>query len=353
MDLSYLHAIDPFAIRFSETFGIRWYGLAYLAGFVLGFWIIQALCRRGRLLIATEQISDFVFAVALGTIVGGRLGYCLFYSPDLFIRFRSELPFWGVLAVNEGGMASHGGIIGIVVACYLFGRKRGIPTAHLCDLTTLGGTLGVFFGRIANFINGELIGRPAAETTKWVVKFPQDIFLWPSQEPSRLLQLKDIVGQLGISAEQWGAMLSGLGREWSAVTAVEGVLVRIVSEIQAGNTAVASALGPLLVPRYPSQIYEALLEGLLMFILLNLIWIKPRKPGVITGAFLSMYSVVRFIGEQYRMPDAQIGYEIFGLTRGQILSIFLLCFGLLVLVISSRLERKAVGGWCGAQEPVA
>jgi phosphatidylglycerol---prolipoprotein diacylglyceryl transferase len=346
MDSSYLHAIDPFAIKFTETFGIRWYGLAYLAGFVIGYWIIQALCRRGRLLIAADQIADFVFAVALGTIVGGRLGYCLFYSPDLFLRFRPEIPFWGVLAVNEGGMASHGGIIGIVVACYLFGRKRGIPSAHLCDLTTLGGTVGVFFGRMANFVNGELIGRPAAEGVRWSVKFPQDLFLWPSQEPSRLLQLKDLVAQLGVSAEQWGAMLSGLGRDSSAARAVEGVLLKIINEVQSGNQAVAAALRPLLQARYPSQIYEALLEGLLMFILLNLIWLKPRKPGVITGAFLTMYSVVRFIGEQYRMPDAQIGYEIFGLTRGQILSVFVFCFGLAVLIISSRLDRKAVGGWC-------
>ena len=235
--------------------------------------------------------------------------------------------------------------IGIIIACYLFARKRGIPSAHLCDLTTLGGTVGVFFGRIANFINGELIGRPTAEGVRWAVKFPQDLFLWPSQEPSRLLQLKDVVSQLGVSAEQWGAMRSGLGRDNSATNAVEGVLLRVINEVQSGNQSIATALGPLLQSRYPSQIYEALLEGLLMFMLLNLIWLKPRKPGVITGAFLSMYSVVRFIGEQYRMPDAQIGYEIFGLTRGQILSVFVFCFGIVVLIMSSRLDRKAIGGW--------
>lgn len=348
----YLHAIDPFALQLStilgagwESFGIRWYGLAYAAGFILGYYIILALCRRGRLLIPAEQVGDFIFWVAMGTIIGGRLGYCLFYNPELFIRFRPTLPFWGVLAVNEGGMASHGGIIGIVVACYLFARKRRVPTAHLCDLTTLGGTAGVFFGRIANFINGELVGRPSSDQVPWAVKFPQDIYLWPMQEPERLAGLKDVVAKMGISPDTWTWYVSGIGRVADAAQRVEGTLARIIAEVQSGNQAVADALRPLLTPRHPSQIYEALLEGLLMFVILNLIWLRPRKPGVITGAFLSIYSIVRIIGEQFRMPDAAIGFQMFGLTRGQILSIVLFFFGLAVFLISNRLDRKAVGGW--------
>lgn len=351
-DNSYLHAINPFAIQFSESIGIRWYGLAYAAGFVLGYYIILALCKRGRLLISAEQVGDFVFWVAMGTIIGGRLGYCLFYNPELFIRFRDVMPFWGVLAVNEGGMASHGGIIGIVVACYLFARKRRVPTAHLCDLTTLGGTAGVFFGRIANFINGELVGRPAQDSLPWAVKFPQDIFLWPGLEPARLEGLKNVVSQLGISPETWTWYTSGIGRVADASQRIDGTLARIIAEVQSGNLVIAEALRPLLIPRHPSQIYEALLEGLLMFVVLNLIWIRPRKPGVITGAFLSLYSVVRFIGEQFRMPDAAIGFQVFDLTRGQILSIILFFFGLAVFFISNRLDRKAVGGWRAEQQPL-
>jgi phosphatidylglycerol---prolipoprotein diacylglyceryl transferase len=292
-----------------------------------------------------EHIGDFVFAIAIGTIVGGRLGYCLFYSPELFLRFRSELPFWGVLAVNEGGMASHGGIIGIVVACYLFARKHKIATAHLCDLTTLGGTIGVFFGRIANFINGELIGRPAAEGFRFAVKFPQDIFLWPEKDISRLIQLKDVVSHIGISAEKWNLMVTSLAGDSKSWNTMQSALGQIVAQIQAGNVVVAEALKPILIARHPSQLYEAFLEGLLLFIILNIIWIFPRKPGIITGAFLTLYSIVRFIGEQFRMPDPQIGFEIFNLTRGQILSIFLFVFGLVVFIISSRLDRRAVGGW--------
>ena len=352
----YLHAIDPFVFQLStwlgptwEGVGVRWYGLAYATGFIVGYYIILSLCRRGRLLLQAEQVGDFVFWVALGTIVGGRLGYCLFYNPELFLRFRSTIPFWGVLAVNEGGMASHGGIIGIVVACYFFARNRRVPTAHLCDLTTLGGTAGVFFGRIANFVNGELVGRPAPEDFPLAVKFPQDIYLWPIQEPARLLGLRDVVAHLGISPETWTWYVSGAGKIADAGQRIDGTLARIIVEVQNGNSAVAESLKPLLTPRHPSQIYEALLEGLFMFVILNLIWLKPRKPGVITGAFLSIYSIVRIIGEQFRMPDAAIGFQAFGLTRGQILSIVLFVFGVSVFLISSRLDRKAVGGWFAAK----
>lgn len=338
-------AIALIGFQLVSNFGIRWYGLAYLTGFVVGYLIIRGLCSRGRLLISHERVGDFVFAVALGTIVGGRLGYCVFYSPELLIDFSSRPPFWGVLAVHNGGMASHGGIIGIVFACYLFARKNNIPTAHLCDLTTLGGTVGVFFGRIANFINCELVGRPASEGVRWAVKFPQDIFSWPAHDPNLLVSLGEVVKGFGLSPVAWGNLLASLGHDQTAPGRIEGILMRIVSEVQNGNEAVSSALKPLLTARHPSQLYEALLEGLFLFVVINLIWLRPRKPGMITGAFLSLYSVVRIIGEQFRMPDPQIGFEIFGLTRGQILSVVLFVFGLAVFLISNRLDRKAVGGW--------
>ncbi len=342
---TYFHTLDPFAIQFSEAFGIRWYGLAYLAGFLAGYWVIRALASRGRILLPIAQISDFVFSVALGTIIGGRLGYCLFYSPKLLTQFSTEIPFWGVLAVHEGGMASHGGIIGIITACYLYGRRWGIPAMHLCDLTTLGGTIGVFFGRIANFVNGELVGRAAPDSALWRVQFPQDVLSWPGFEPERLHSLSSAVGTVGVSAERWSTAVGDFLGSGVYSQLIESTLFRLIAATQSGNSATVASLRAVLTPRYPSQLIEALLEGLLLFVMLNIIWLKPRRPGVITGSFLVVYALVRCIGEQYRLPDLQIGYDIFGLTRGQLLSFFVLLVGVVVLVLSRRTADRTLGGW--------
>ncbi|MCB0321056.1 MAG: prolipoprotein diacylglyceryl transferase, partial [Bdellovibrionales bacterium] len=141
----YFHAINPFAIQLTESFGIRWYGLAYLAGFLAGYFSIRWMVKHGKSPLPLELVGDFVFSVAMGCLVGGRLGYCFFYRPELFMDFRSAPPFWGVFAVNEGGMASHGGILGIILVCIWFGRRHKLLTWHLLDLTILGATLGIFF----------------------------------------------------------------------------------------------------------------------------------------------------------------------------------------------------------------
>jgi len=114
---AYLHTLNPFAIHISGNFGIRWYGLAYLAGFLIGYYIILFLAKRGLSPLKPESVGDFVFTTALGAVIGGRLGYCILYSPELFTKITSSIPYWGVLAINEGGMASHGGIAGVIVAC--------------------------------------------------------------------------------------------------------------------------------------------------------------------------------------------------------------------------------------------
>lgn len=341
----YLHTLDPFAIKVTETFGIRWYGLSYLAGFLAGYFIILWLAQRRKAVIPAELVGDFVFTIALGTIIGGRLGYCLFYSPDLLLRFRGDFPFWGVLAVNEGGMASHGGIIGIILASVYYGKRYNIPIAHLCDLTTLGGTLGVFFGRIANFINGELVGRPSSPDLAWAVQFPQDMLLWPAQEPARLSTLTPLVEQFGIQSSLWQQWISQIRTNYSSWQAVERILHQIIEAAQNGNQAVIEGLTPVLTARHPSQLYEAFLEGLFLFLVLFFIWRRPQKPGVITGWFLTLYSVVRIIGEQFRMPDAHIGFQIFGLTRGQILSFGMLAAGILFLLRFSRRSVEPIGGW--------
>lgn len=341
---AYIHQLDPFAIQFTETFGIRWYGLAYLAGFLAAYLIIVFMAKRGLSPLKAEAAGDFVFTAALGTVVGGRLGYCLFYSPELFLKFTPSFPFWGVLAINEGGMASHGGIIGIIVACILFGRRHQVTPLHLFDLTTLGGTLGIFFGRIANFVNGELVGRPVESAVAWAVKFPQDIFAWPGREPERLAALKSVVPHVGVSADTWAVWTAGLGgsESWRQI---QNALVRIVEATQAHNRAVIESLSPLLLARHPSQLYEALLEGLFLFICLFLIWRRPQKPGVIAGWFFVLYAFVRIIGEQFRLPDLHIGFQLLGLTRGQWLSIVMLILGAAALIYWKRADRAPLGGW--------
>lgn len=132
---AYVHHIDPFLFKFSDGFGIRWYGLSYLAGFYIAYLIISWMGRRLLSPLSPALASDFVFTAALGTVIGGRLGYCVFYAPNLLTQFTTTPPFWGVLAINQGGMASHGGIIGIIVACIYFGKKHGIAIPHLLDLT--------------------------------------------------------------------------------------------------------------------------------------------------------------------------------------------------------------------------
>jgi phosphatidylglycerol---prolipoprotein diacylglyceryl transferase len=351
MNYGYLHTLDPFAIRIWEDFGIRWYGLSYLVGFLLGYLIIRWMIARGGSNMPAAKAGDFVFSVALGCVIGGRLGYCLFYSPDLLIDFEPSFPFWGVLSLHKGGMASHGGMIGIAVSCILFARKHKLLTLHLFDLTILGATIGIFFGRIANFINAELVGRPAADNFRFGVRYPQEILDWPFDAPHKLSSLSDLTPKVGIDSSSWTIWLQQLQTS-SGWQNVSQTLNQIVAKIQSGDTALAEALRPLLTNRHPSQLYAALLEGLLLFIILAWVWRKPRKPGVITALFFSLYAVVRIIGEQFRMPDPHLGFQLFELTRGQWLSIGLLVIGLTALYTWHRNPTaKVMGGWAKSSSP--
>ena len=353
----YLHRFDPFAIRLSESFGLRWYGLSYVAGFVVALLILRALAKRRLILIEPDRVGDFVVYAALGTIIGGRLGYCLFYKPELFIDFQTGFPWWGVLAVNRGGMASHGGIIGILAAVWLYARRRGVPMLHLMDLCALTGTIGVCFGRVANFINGELVGRPVSTDLPWAVKFPHDILDWPAHHPEKLPSLTPAAQLMGVDPDQWTTAITHLEVDAVAVDFVHRVTDQIVATVQTATRtgdAVAAALldNPALLPRHPSQLYEALLEGALLFAVLWLVWRVPRKPGIVSGWFLIAYAIVRIIGEQFRLPDVHIGYErLAGLqfTRGQWLSAIMFFLGVVCLVWWSRRPAERIGGWGGGR----
>lgn len=355
---TYLHRIDPFAIHISGNFGLRWYGLSYIAGFAIAYLLVKWMAKRGLSPLEPGRVADFVFVVALGTLVGGRLGYCLFYAPDRFIDFSAstifgaQVPMWGVLKIWDGGMASHGGVLGIVAACWWFARRHKLPALHLFDLCAVTGGLGVCFGRIANFINGELVGRKTDDGTPFAVKFPQDILdpqVWPAERLTDLAEVINTAGpaQTGVEADQWSTLVN----QPDARNTVAEALERVVGLTQqAGQLpdAVAAQLEPLLDARHPSQLYQALGEGLLVFIALMLIWAVARKPGIIGCWFLVLYAAMRVAGEQFRQPDAHIAHLEFaqlGVTRGQILSFVMLSVGLALLIAWSRRAVPKVGGW--------
>jgi phosphatidylglycerol:prolipoprotein diacylglycerol transferase len=358
----WVHNLNPFIIQLGDNFGLRWYGMAYMMGFVAGAAVMIFMARRGRRTINVEQVTDFVTYCVLGVMIGGRLGYVFFYSPDLLTSFKAHLSlvipgtnigiqtdhFWSALAVWEGGMASHGGIIGLMLASFLFARKFKLDWLHLGDLTCIGGTIGIFCGRVANFVNGELMGREASADLPWAVKFPTDMHRWLGYEPEKLASLKDAASKIGIAPDQWSEWVNQYRVNSQASSQVQAVVDRLILEVQKHNSAVTDALAQVLPPRHPSQLYEALLEGMFLFIVLFLFWRKPRKPGVVGALFLTLYSVVRIIGENFRMPDAHIAAQEFshlGITRGQLLSFgqFLLSAAFLFWV--SRRKVEVISGW--------
>ena len=259
--------LSPFVIRFSGNFGIRYYGLAYLLGFIAGLWLLHRYTSAGRSLVPAAKIADLVTALVIGVLVGGRLGYFFLYGG--WRNFPSD-PLM-IFRVWEGGMASHGGMIGVALALTWFARANKIPLPHLCDLIASVAPAGLFFGRVANFINGELWGKPTR--VPWAVIFPQ--------------------------SEQPGTPVN------------------------------------LMFPRHPSQLYEAALEGVLLFAYLQWRFWKSdavrTRPGRLGGEFLVGYALVRIFCEIFREPDEGIAL-IFGLSRGTFYSLFMIAIGAVLIL---------------------
>lgn len=332
---AWLHDWSPFVLRITDSFGIRWYGLAYVAGFVAAWLILSGLARRGRILVKTEEVGDLIVAVIVGTIVGGRLGYCLFYRPELLWTVQPGAPWWGVLAINEGGMASHGGMVGITLACVWFARRRGIPAWHVADCLSLVAPVGIFFGRLANFINGELLGRvvamPGQHAPWWSVKYPQELLEGhaPALTPEQTFQLESLL----------------LERAQPGDT-VERAVSRVIDAVQQGDAELARRLEPLIAARAPSQLLQALAEGVVVMAVLWAVWRTPRRPGVITALFLVVYGVGRVLTEFVRLPDAHLSVQrVLGMSRGQWLSVAMVVLGALLLRHARRAGRQALGGW--------
>ncbi len=261
------HDLSPFLLRFGENFGIRWYGLAYLAGFVGAGWLLRRYRQAGRSTLDPAAVFDLLTYLVAGVIVGGRLGFFVLYQPGSLVRDPLIL-----LRVWEGGMASHGGFVGVTLAMWWFARRRPEGLLRVADLVVTTAPVGLFFGRVANFINGELWGNTAS--VPWAVIF----------------------------------------------------------EKTGGGS----------LPRHPSQLYEAALEGLLLFGLMQWRFWKTdcaiKQPGRLSGEFLLAYALARAVGELFREPDAAL---ILGLSRGTFYSFFLIAGGVLLIALAARRPEQS------------
>ncbi|KEO59733.1 prolipoprotein diacylglyceryl transferase [Thalassospira permensis NBRC 106175] len=254
-------AIDPIAISIGPI-AIRWYALAYIAGLLLGWRYVVYYCTKTPNIMSKRDIDDLLFWATLGVILGGRTGYILFYNLEYYMANPAN-----ILKVWQGGMAFHGGFMGVIVAIILFARKRGISILAVLDAAAVATPIGLFFGRIANFINGELFGR--------------------------------------VTDSPLGMVFPNGGPE----------------------------------PRHPSQLYEAALEGLILFIVLFVLsrsaYVRHR-PGILGGTFVAGYGISRIIVEFFRQPDAQLGFLTFGATMGQLLSIPMVLAGIGCIVFAMK-----------------
>ncbi|MCR0984611.1 prolipoprotein diacylglyceryl transferase [Roseomonas populi] len=252
-------AFDPVALAVGP-FVVRWYALAYIAGIVIGWQVARRLIPKAPAAGTPEAMDDFVTWATLGVILGGRLGYVLFYRPDIILSAP-----WEILYLWHGGMSFHGGAAGVIIALALFCHRRGVPFLLFSDRVTSVVPVGLGLGRLANFINGELWGR--------------------------------------VTDVPWGMIFPHAGPE----------------------------------PRHPSQLYQAALEGLVLFVILQWIVRTPRlraRPGFTAGAFLAGYGVARIIGELFRQPDVQLGFLVGGATMGQLLSVPMVIAGIWLMARS-------------------
>ncbi|MBJ7259605.1 MAG: prolipoprotein diacylglyceryl transferase [Chthoniobacterales bacterium] len=295
----WVHSIDPFAVQFGGGFGIRWYGIAYLVAFAAGYSIYLHLAKRGLSVIPADKVGDFITGCAVfGVLIGGRLGHMLFYNFAGLMR--DPLVFFRVW---EGGMSAHGGMFGVALYTLWYAWRHQVSWPGLGDNVVVGAALGLVFGRVANFINGELYGRPAM--VPWAVKFPQEIYELPPEAQREIL------------ARAQQTLGGPVGLEQVVALAPESPDLR-------------AAIADGLTPRHPSQLYEGILEGLLLFAILWFLRTRVRTAnGAITGVFFVGYAILRSIGEMFRNPD--YGY-VGALTRGQFLSVFIFLLGIGFLV---------------------
>ncbi|MBI1723088.1 MAG: prolipoprotein diacylglyceryl transferase [Gemmatimonadetes bacterium] len=292
---------DPIALHLGPL-QVRWYGLGYLAGFLIAGVVLDKLARDRFIALAKGQVSDLIGWLVAGVLLGGRLGYALFYEQRMLLDPIELVKIW------EGGLSFHGGLLGVVIASALFARRRAHSWRRLADALCLAVPFGIFLVRCANFVNGELYGRIASPSLPWAMRFPTDPVartLSPELARAGSLNWHDAYAALRASGA-WAAVAGGV---------------------------------PL---RHPSQLYEALLEGVLIGVALWWIYLRrrdwTRMPGVVTATFLFLYALSRFVVEFSRQPDPQFaspsnptGLVLGPLSMGQVLSVLVALGGALVL----------------------
>ncbi len=282
----YIHLLDPVLVHVWGPIAVRWYGLSYVAGFVAGYLLLRHWAMRGWFRIKAEDVQSLIFHAVIGVMVGGRFGYVLLYD---FAQWREEP--WLLFQVWRGGMSSHGGMVGLAAAVYGFARSRAVPFLHVADALVCAGPIGLFFGRLANFINGELWGRVAS--VRWAIIFPQEAGLYPPQPALR---------------EQ---------------------AIRLY---EAG----------VLHPRHPAQLYAAVMEGLLLFgVMLSLRRTRwaAQADGRLLAVSIVIYAAGRIAVEFFREPE--IVY-MGRLTQGQLLSLLMIipAAWLLKVTLRSSSDRR-------------
>ena len=295
----YLHNLNPIIFRIYDNVGPRWYGLAYVLAFVASYLLFLWLTKRGFADLPAKRVGDFITGCALfGVIIGGRLGYVFFYRPEMLREPISILRVW------EGGMSSHGGMLGLLLFTLYYAHRHKISWMNLGDNLVVTAPIGLFFGRCANFINGELYGR--ITNVPWAMQFPKELLDRPAEADRAIAKCIRIDPSL----------------------ATPDAIVEAVHR----QPEVASALRPILTPRHPSQLYEAFFEGIVLFAILWLVRTRTRQPnGMLTGLFFIVYAIFRIVIENFREPDATL---IGPFTRGQFFSFFLIAIGIAFVVVA-------------------
>ena len=321
----YIQTLNPFIWQWDDTsYGIHWYGMAYLTGFVIAYLLMRKFVRDGRMRMPREKLMDFVLFVAIfGVLVGGRLGSALFYDPHMLIDFSPPFPYWGLLKLQFGGMSAHGGILGVLITIWLFARWNKLTFLNLVDCSAMVAPIGIAFGRIANFINGELYGHIWHGAL--AVQFPTELTMPPSS-PAEPTVSADQVNQLIQNVLANDPVMQQSPSVMHAM--LTNPTAEIVNLARHQDQYVIAQLREILPPRIPSQLIEASLEGVLLFVLCYLIGRRWNKDGVATGAFATLYPIMRIIGEQFRVGDHPQMIFGFWISRGVLYSIPMFFLGL-------------------------
>lgn len=322
---TYIHHLDPILVDIPGTpLALRWYGLAYVAGFVLGYWVLLQLSKRNMYCVKPDKLGDFITTVCIfGVLMGGRLGEFFFYwLPEKGLSGFLSDPTW-VFRVWEGGMASHGGILAVIAVALWYAIKNKHSFCAVLDGLAIVSTIGLFFGRVANFINGELFGRVTDAANPLAMKFPTELGGLPMET-----QVQAVT-----------AMSDAAGTPITTLATPNEGFYDLVLRLCRENDVVREALGQFLNPRYPSQLFEAVGEGLLLFAVLlsvRLLW-RKAPAGIFSALFAFLYAAARITCEHFKQPDAAVWY---GVTEGQWLSIGIALCGVGFLIAAIRNYRR-------------